>query len=513
MQAFPLPRAVSRRRPVRLTAPRPDRSKATAAVASGRAGGHLEQIAQLEQENAELRRAKEVAEAANEAKTRYLVSITHEIRSPLNTIYGYAQLLERDDSLPGTEAGAVIRRSAEHLTNLVEGLLEISRIEGGVIKIRSDEIDIRRLLDHIIEMFRMQAASKGLTLALELDPRLPECVRTDEKKLRQILINLVSNAVKYTQTGGVTIAVGYRSQVADIQVRDTGIGIAAEDLDKVFEPFERGGLAEARRQPGIGLGLAITRVLANVLGGDLAVTSKVGAGSNFRLRVMLPALAMAPGDVAQSDRITGYQGTRRTVLVVDDDPTQSTILKSLLRPLGFAVHVAANGAEGIALAAECRPDIALLDIQMPGINGWEVAGALRAAHDRALKIVMVSANAHEFRAGGDGDSSHDAFATKPIDLDALLTLIGHQLGLHWDKAKAAEPVEAPQPQQPLPPEAEAFLERLRHLAKVGHVRGIEEALDAFAAEIPAADPLVAALRNRLTDLDLRTLSKMLDDAR
>jgi len=471
------------------------------------------EIASYVAANAEIGRARQAAEAANEAKTRYLASVSHEIRSPLNTIYGYAQLLERDDTLPGVEAGTVIRRSAEHLTNLVEGLLEISRIEGGVMKIRSDEIEIRRLLDHVVDMFRMQAASKGLSLQLTIADSLPDYVKSDEKKLRQILINLVSNAVKYTQRGGVSILVRYRSQVADIEVSDTGIGIAPDDLDRVFEPFERASSPEAQRQPGIGLGLAITRVLAGVLGGDLAATSTLGEGSRFRLRVMLPARAMLVGDVIPADHIKGYHGPRRTVLVVDDDPAQSGILQSLLRPAGFVVHVAANGTEAIDLAARYRPDIVLLDIQMPGTSGWEVAARLRAVHGRALRIVMASANVHEFRAGGDGDSDHDAFVTKPIDLNALLALIGVQLGLRWEKAEAAVVAEAISPSEPLPSDASPFVDRLRHLVQVGHVRGIEATLADFEDAVPAATPLISVLRCQLNDLDLRSFMKKLDDAK
>lgn len=489
------------------------RDRARAAEGLRKIGKLKADVAAHSQANTELQRAKDAAEAANDAKTRYLVSVSHEIRSPLNTIYGYAQLLERDDSFPGSEAGAVIRRSAEHLTNLVEGMLEISRIEGGVMRVRSDAIDVRRLLEHVIEMFHMQAASKGLTLRLATKDRLPDRVRTDEKKLRQILINLVSNAVKYTQDGGITVTVGYRSQVADIEVADTGIGIAPEDIDRVFEPFERGSSPEARLQPGIGLGLSITRILAQVLGGDLAVTSAPGVGSAFRLRVMLPAAATTDTDDARADRITGYQGTRRTVLVVDDDASQSIILQSLLRPLGFVVHAAANGSDAIAIAALQRPDLVLLDIQMPGMNGWDVAARLRAAHGRAIQIIMASANAHEFRAGGDGNSNHDAFITKPIDLDALLALIGGRMGLLWERAEPPLVEALPQPLLPLPAEAALFLKQLRHLANVGHVRGIAEVLDEFEAAIPAAGSFVARLKGQLNDLDLRSLLKALDDAK
>jgi CheY-like chemotaxis protein len=430
----------------------------------------------------------------------------------LNVIYGYAQLLERDDAMSGAEAGKIIRRSAEHVTNLVEGLLEISRIESGVLTIRSDLVDIRSLLDQVVDMFRAQAAAKGLDMTLVVSGRLPDQVKADEKRLRQILINLVSNAIKYTQAGGVTLSVRYRSQVADIAVSDTGIGIAPDDLERVFAPFDRGSSAEAHLQPGIGLGLAITRVLANVLGGDLGVTSTPGVGSVFRFRVMLPTPASAPRAVAPGARITGYLGSRRHVLVIDDDPAQRAILQALLGGLGFVVHVATNGAEGIALAARIQADIVLLDIQMPGLDGWAVAARLREAHGSSLRIVMVSADAHEFRAGGDGRSSHDAFVTKPVELDALVALIGAQLDLRWADtgvAAAPEPVP-PAAAMPLPAAAGPFLDRLRDCARVGHVRGMQSAIDDLDQALPTAAPLVALLRRQLDDFDLRSLQKTID---
>ncbi|WP_375403925.1 hybrid sensor histidine kinase/response regulator [uncultured Sphingomonas sp.] len=456
---------------------------------------------------AELRRAKHAAEAANEAKTRYLVSVSHEIRSPLNAIYGYAQLLERGGDVPPQEAGAVIRRSAEHLSNLVESMLEISRIESGTISLRSDPVDIRAFLAQVVDMFRIQAAAKGLSLDLRTTDRLPALVRTDEKRLRQIFINLVSNAVKYTAVGGIVVTVGYRSQVADIEVRDTGPGIAADEVERVFEPFERGGSAETQAQPGIGLGLAITRLLARVMGGDITVRSTPGDGSQFRLRLMLPEVAGRPVEPAR--HIGGYEGPARTVLIVDDDPAQLEVLQSLLRPLGFVVYAAGNGADGVALAARCSPDIVLLDIQMPGMGGWAAAERLRVAFGASLRIVMVSANAHEAteRAGHDG---HDAFLSKPVALDALLAVMGDQLGLTWSAGQPrATPEKAPAFAS-LPLAASARLDRVRRAAGIGHVRGVEAEIRALRDEFPEARALASVLERHAGDYDLPALVEVLD---
>jgi signal transduction histidine kinase/DNA-binding NarL/FixJ family response regulator len=471
-----------------------------------------EEVAARRHTETELQQAKDVAEAANAAKTRYLVAVSHEIRSPLNAIYGYAQLLEREDAIPPAEAAGVIRRSAEHLTNLVEGLLDISRIESGVLKFRQDIVRLPGLLDHVVDMFRMQAAAKGLSLDYTVEGRLPAFVRTDEKRLRQILINLLSNAIKYTQRGGATLSVRYRSQIAFIEVRDTGIGIAPEDQERIFEPFERGSSPETALEPGIGLGLAITRVLARILGGEVTVSSVAGQGSSFQLQLMLPEPMTVPVGAAADGRVTGYRGDRKTILVIDDNPSQLTVVQHLLRPLDFAIFTAGGGAEGLALADQCKPDLVLLDIQMPGCSGWDIAEELRARLGRRLRIVMVSANAHEFRAGGDGRSSHDAFISKPVDLGALLDTIGRQLDLTWIVSNdVATPTGDNISPIAWPDAARPHLESLKQYVKVGHVRGIEMVLTDLEAEIPESTAAVAAMRRHLSGFDLRALARTLDD--
>lgn len=473
-------------------------------------------LAEHEATNAALGAAMAKAEAANIAKSRYLVGVSHEIRSPLNAIYGYAQLLERDSGIAPHEAGGVIRRSAEHLTNVVDGLLDISRIESGVATISRDVVPLPAFLDSVVAMFRMEAENKGLSFVYRPAANLPAFVRTDEKRLRQILINLLSNAIKYTPSGSASLTVRYRGLVADFEVADTGIGIPAEELDRIFEPFERGSAASARAVPGTGLGLSITRVLAQVMGGDVSVTSVPGEGSVFRLRLMLAEPGEAVAESARRRPVSGYSGRRRTILLIDDDPLQLAMLHGLLRPLGFTVYAAANGRDAIDLARRCTPDLVLLDIQMPGLSGWEVATRLRAG-DRAvaaarddpgrLKIVMVSANAHEFATGGDGAAAHDGFMTKPVELEALLDVIAAQLGLDWQAA--IEPVDQRLPVAELTMAA-ASLAELRRLGQVGHVRGIEAALTALAADVPASLPLVERLRGLVCAFDLSGYLRLLD---
>ncbi len=493
--------------------------RAAAIEADQRTGSLMAEIAAQRTTHAALKAAKEAAEAANIAKSRYLVGVSHEIRSPLNAIYGYAQLLERDNGIAPHEAGGIIRRSSEHLTNIVDGLLEISRIESGVAKLNRDVVPLPAFLESIVAMFRMQAESKGLLFKYRPAPNMPAFVRTDESRLRQILINLLSNAIKYTPQGSVSFTCRYRGLVAEFEVADTGIGIPADEMERIFEPFERGSADAARALPGTGLGLAITRVLSQVMGGDVSVTSVPGEGSKFRLRLMLAELGEAVAATARRRPITGYAGRRRTLLLIDDDPLQLAVLQGLLRPLGFTVYTAANGPDGIDLARRCAPDLVLLDVQMPGMSGWEVATRLRASDNAAprqaaegsadrLRILLVSANVHEFVAGGDELAAHDGFLAKPVELEAILDAIAAQLGLGWLADDAAAGAATP-PVADLAPIA-ASLAELRHLGQIGHVRGIEAALTALANDVPDSLPLVEQLRSHVRAFDLGGYLGLLD---
>lgn len=456
---------------------------------------------------AELERAKAAAEAANEAKSRYLVAVSHEIRSPLNAIYGYAQLLERGDEVTRAEAGAAIRRSVDHLTNLAESLLEISQVENGVLKIRSGVVDIRVLLGQIVSMFRAQAIAKGITLTLSVSNTLPALVKTDQRRLKQVLINLVSNAIKYTVTGSVQIAATYRNQVATIDVVDTGVGIEKDDLERVFEPFERGHSSDIQSQPGIGLGLTLTRVLVQVLGGDITAKSTPGEGSCFRLKLMLSSVAPADPDGARAN-VEDAQEPRRTILIIEDDAAQRATMRSLLQPLNVTVHTASTGMIGIDLAARYSPDVVLLDIDMPGISGWETAERLRRAHGAALKIIMVSANVSDMDARQPGGSPHDAVLAKPIAFDTLSAMLHLQLGLAHGGAAIEAPVGFGAPAGARP-----YLDRLQHLAQIGHVLGFEELLAQLEQDVPGAASFVAAMREHMRTFDFASIIQRIENAR
>jgi signal transduction histidine kinase/DNA-binding NarL/FixJ family response regulator len=454
-----------------------------------------------------LRRQKQVAETANAAKSRYLASVSHEIRSPLNAIYGYAQLLERNSAVNPLDAARVIRRSAEHLNDLVEGLLDISLVENGIMRVASDTVRLGPFIDQVVSMFRPAAAAKGLEFRLETEGRLPDCVRTDQKRLRQVLINLLSNAVKYTGSGSVTLHVRYAGEVAVFEVRDTGPGIAADAQEAIFAPFDRG--VATGTSGGVGLGLPISRAMVHILGGQLELDSSPGEGSCFRVRLHLPYVPGQREAEATPGRIVGYEGARRSVMVMDDDASQLAFVRSALKALGFDVAAAPDGDTALALCASGAFDLALLDVTVPGRNGWEVAEQLRATQGDGLRIVMLSANAHE-RHGPEGIApSHDLFLVKPVEIDALVQAIGSQLDLTWALEHSVDR-HKPVQDTHLPDAAQPHIERLQQHLKLGHVRGIEAEIRELASAAPEAESLIADLYACLDRFDLAGLGRRLD---
>lgn len=455
--------------------------------------------------------ARDTAEAANEAKTRFLASVAHEIRSPLNAIYGYAQLIERAQGKDPLAAARVIRRSAEHLAHLVDGLLDIAQVEGGAMTLSREAIRFPEFLDQLIAMLDLQAQAKGLALVLERPERLPEFVHADPKRLRQVLINLMTNAIKFTDTGSVTLKVDYRNELATFTVIDTGIGIAAQDAERIFAPFERGGGPAAER-PGVGLGLAITQALVHIMGGEVRLDSLPGEGSRFAVRLMLSQPLTPPSEPApEAGAVTGYIGRERWVLLVDDDAAHLAMVRGLLEPLGFQVRTASDGETALALAAQFQPDLVLCDVMLGADNGWEIAAHLRRRHGAALRIVMLSGEAP--LADGPG-AQHDSFIMKPFAFDTLLDVIADQLGIEWVRA-AGEPraaaLEAPAtPSLPLviASVAAAHCAEIERLVRIGHVRAIEAEIDAIAALAPEAAPLAERMRAALDSFDLKALANL-----
>jgi signal transduction histidine kinase/CheY-like chemotaxis protein len=488
--------------------------RAAQAESARQTGMLMEEIEAHGRTDAALQRAKEVAEAANLAKTRYILGLSHEIRTPLNSIFGYAQLLERGAPGPSDKAVRVIRRSAEHLSNLIDGLLDVSKIENGMLQLNRDTVQLAEFLDQLVDMFRLQAMARGLEFYYQRPPDLPLYVHTDQKRLRQILINLLSNAIKYTERGSVSLTVRYHSPSAEIEVADTGPGIAAEDRERIFEPFERGRSQEVRSLPGTGLGLTITRLLTQIMGGEVQVQSSSAAGSTFVVRLMLGEVRDHKPASRPAQRICDYLGARQKILLADDDPMHLELVQNLLRPLGFTVFIARDGKTCVQLAEQCQPDLAMIDLSLPDISGWEVAQQLRAMDQLArLKIMIVSANAHEYSAVAG--PLHDSFVVKPIELSPLLLQVGTLLRLTWiDQPEGATPPECePAPSRSAGVSSRHHLDDLYRLGRIGHVRGIEAKLRELELEDPSHEAVAAHLRTLVSNFDLKRYMNVLEAMR
>jgi signal transduction histidine kinase/purine-cytosine permease-like protein/DNA-binding NarL/FixJ family response regulator len=476
--------------------------------------------------DAQLQQAKAQAEAANQAKSRYITSISHELRTPLNSILGYAQLLEDDPAIPPQRRGAVqvIRRGGDHLLSLIEGTLDIARIESGRLALETGPTHFADMVDELCRMFEPPAAARGLRFVHQRSGTLPALVRADEKRLRQILINLLGNAVKFTRAGQVTLRVDYAREMARFEIADTGPGMDAAELQRVFEPFERGTAAGGNAAGGTGLGLTIARMLTDLMGGELLVDSTPGVGTCFTIRLYLPELhagaSLRPRDVPS--RIVGYHGPRRRLLVVDNEETDRTLLVDRLAPLGFTLAQAESGEAALALLrGPGRFDAIFLDLAMPGIDGWTTLRRLRAEGLSDAPAAIVSANAFDKGLENDLGITPADFLVKPVRMPELLRWLRDRLALQWIEADAAAAGGAAADGQPsfdgeppaalvLPP-ADA-LRALDELVRLGYLRGIQKKLDAIEAAHPASAGFVDQLRTLAKGFQLDSIAQRLQAA-
>jgi PAS domain S-box-containing protein len=404
------------------------------------AQGHISGYLLANRDVAERRRAEE-ADAANRAKSRFLASMSHEIRTPLNAILGYAQLMVRDPALGAAARHnlEIINRSGEHLLALINDVLEMSKIEAGRITSNPVTFDLHAMLGDMEAMFRLRAKAKELEFGVGRDDGVPRLVVADEGKVRQVLVNLLGNAVKFTREGRVTLRVSAaRSPVAGLsvvaEVQDTGAGIAAEELGQLFQHFAQTESGR-RAQAGTGLGLAISREHARVMGGDIQVTSEPGKGSTFRFAFSAAEAAASPdARPAERGRVMGLKltGPPPRVLIVDDHEPNRDWLHQLLEVIGFRVREAASGEEAIATWRQWRPELILMDLLMPGMGGGEAMRRIRVeAGSEDVAIIALSASVLTDDRGQVLASGADEFVGKPVREGELLEKIGAQLGLDY----------------------------------------------------------------------------------
>ena len=457
-----------------------------------------------------LRRAKDAADEANQAKSEFLANMSHEMRTPLNGILGYTQLLIKDRELPARVAHSVetIHRSGEHLLELINDILDLAKIEARKIELASAPFDLPAVAQMVVSMVRMRAAQKNLVVREEYAPDLPRMVLGDETRLRQVLFNLLGNAIKFTERGEVTLRVERRfapfGQAAiRFEVEDTGVGIPADQIEKIFEPFYQAG-AEKMKSQGTGLGLTISKQIVRLMRGDIFVASADGQGSRFWFDLPLPEAAVAAASPARLSEIIGYTGAPRHLLIVDDDPVNRMVLKDMLAPLGFKVSEAENGQDALTQAAQSRPDLALMDIVMPEMDGIEAISRIKQTPElRQMIIVAFSANVMEdiqqqVRAAGGDD-----FLAKPIQFETLLEKLAALLGVSWRySSPSALPPECGNAPSPVicPPESE--LQKLIDAAQIGDIIEIRGIVDALEASNQAYAPFAAAIRQHAKQFDI-----------
>jgi signal transduction histidine kinase/DNA-binding NarL/FixJ family response regulator len=458
--------------------------------------------------------ARHAAEQANQAKSRYISAISHELRTPLNSILGYAQLMGEDTGVPPhrKQAVTVIKRGGEHLLSLIEGTLDIARIESGKLTLTAKPMEFADLVHEMAGMFELQAAAKGLAFRFEPMGNLPDVVRADEKRVRQILINLLGNAIKFTSQGQVTFRVKHAREMAWIDIEDTGPGMAREDLDLVFEPFARGASA-GQGAPGAGLGLTIAKMLTDLMGGELKVASTLGEGSKFCIKLFLPEMRrdVPARAVTVAKPRRGYEGARRKILVVDNEEADRELLAHLLEPLGFELRTAASGHDALdLLAAGLVPDAILMDLAMPGIDGWETIRRIRQLGHQDAKVAVVSANAFDKNLENDAGVRAEDFITKPVRHSELLDWLERQLALVWIDAPV--PAVAPAATGSWTwPRADAMA-ALQEAVQLGYYRGIMNQLDAIEAAQPECASFAAALRELARQFQFEAMTRKLAEA-
>ena len=410
--------------------------------------GHVAVVRDRTQQKAyeeELTRAREEADAANAAKTEYLLSVSHEIRSALNANLGFSRLLARDDALPARtrDHAERIHRSALHLLDLVNDVLEVSRVEVGRLALSTTDFDPRAMVRELESTFRQRADDKGISLDVRVDPDLPAFVRTDHAKLRQILVNVLGNAVKFTSRGVVSVRVS-RAEAAvpgrvrlAFEVADSGPGIPPEELERIFRPAGAGG----RRGVATVLGLAGSVELARMLGGQLHAVASGGEGSRLSLEVEVEEGKEVEAGEAAPRRVSGLEGGQEPprILVVDDREENRTLLISLLARVGFEVREARDGNEAVHLFGEWSPHLLLMNRQMPGMDGLEATRRIRVTEEGGdTPIVVVSASGSE----GDQDeirsSGADGIVGLPFDEAEVLREVQRHLGVRYAYEETGE---------------------------------------------------------------------------
>jgi PAS domain S-box-containing protein len=512
----------------------------------------FEDITERKQAEIALKKAKESAEVANYAKSEFLANMSHELRTPLNGVLGYAQILKRTPNLPQNQKEGldIIQQCGEHLLTLINDVLDLSKIEARRMELYLSEFNLSIFLRGIADIFKIRAKQKEINFIFEYLTDLPAIVRTDEQRLRQILINLIGNAVKFTEIGGVAFKVGIvgsesnpntidttAEQVLEpseshqsseqnleaiatpeetvkirFQIDDTGVGIAPHKLEEIFQPFQQSG-SQARMVEGTGLGLAISKKLVEMMDSKLELRSSLDEGSSFWFELQLPViLNWEPTEKVSELTLAGFQrpNGQKTckIMVVDDKPENRSVLSNLLIPLGFELQEACNGAECLEQIVKFKPDLVFMDLIMPVMNGYEAIRYLRQSSNPEIQnvfVVVSSASVFEYDQKTSYEVGCNAFISKPVRAKTLLDTLESLLELTWiyeenlvsrDEAKTDslhEKIALDNSSDKLELPTSEILKELLDLAVVGDVLEIER----IAKELEASDDRLKIFTRKL----------------